>query len=263
MDTFLKYLPILPATVAAYMGARAVISDIRAIRSANKDAGTIPFWRRQIVVMIILVILAWIPFLISLFSPSTAEDTERATAAAKSERVIPPPVVSPPTPQPEWSAQEIAARVDLWHSIQNAVNDVSSPAGPVVAAYNYGDFALNIWVTYLPKNRPDYLGGLKEFRKKVSEAADGVQKIRRDYPNFKDVSETIDQSYLGPLLDSIDNLSTAISALPEPLPPNYETTLRPLVGAVRVQMNNFHDWISNVQSTSKTKLNQLQIMSHK
>jgi hypothetical protein len=176
---------------------------------------------------------------------------------------IPPPVISPPTPQPEWSAQEIAARIDLWHSIQNAVNAVSSPAGPVVDAYNYGDYTLNIWVTYLPKNRLDYLGGLKEFRKKVSEAADGVQKLRTDYPNFKDVSETIDQSYLGPLLDSIDNLSTAISALPEPLPPNYETTLRPLVGTVRVQMNNFNDWISNVQSTSKAKLKQLQIMSHK
>jgi hypothetical protein len=192
-----------------------------------------------------------------------SENTARQELDAGRHSAIPPPVISPPMPQPEWSAQEIAARIDLWHSIQNAVNDVSSPAGPVVAAYNYGDFALNIWVTYLPKNRPDYLGGLKEFRKKVSEAADGVQKIRRDYPNFKDVSETIDQSYLGPLLDSIDNLSTAISALPEPLPPNYETTLRPLVGAVRVQMNNFNDWISNVQSTSKAKLKQLQILSHK
>jgi hypothetical protein len=256
MDTFLKYLPILPAMVAAYMWVRTVISDIRAIRSATKEAGTIPFWRRQIFVMAILVILAWVPFFITLFAPSTAEDVAHRS-------VIPPPAVLPPTPQPEWSAQEIAVRSDLWHSIQNAVNDVSSPAGPVVAAYNYGDRALNIWENYIPQNRTDYLGGLKEFRKKVSEAADIIRKLRTDDPNFKDVSETIDQPYLGPLLDSIDNFSTAISALPEPLPPNYQTTLRKPAGDVRVQMNTFADWISNVQSTSKAKLKQLQIMSQK
>jgi hypothetical protein len=167
MDTFRKYLPFLPATVATYMGTRALISDIRAIRSANKDAGTIPFWRRQIVVMAILVILAWVPFLISLFVPSTAENIEKTTAAIKSERVIPPPVVSSPTPQPEWSASEIAARTELWHSIQNAVNDLP-PYGPVIDAYNYGDKALNIWETYIKQNRTDYLGGLAEFRKRVT-----------------------------------------------------------------------------------------------
>ena len=177
--------------------------------------------------------------------------------------VVPPPVASPPIPQPKWSDQEIAVRSDLWHSIQNAVNAVSSPAGPVVAAYNYGDYMLNIWENYIPKNRTDYLGALKEFRKRVSDAADIIRKLRTDYPNFKDVSETIDQPYLGPLLDSIDNFSTAISALPEPLPPNYQTTLRKPAGDVRVQMNAFADWINNVQSTSKAKLNQLQMMGHK
>jgi hypothetical protein len=260
LETILKYLPFLTAMAAAYMWGRAVISDIRAIRSATKDAGTIPLWRRQVVVMTILVVLAWVPFLISLFVPSTAA-LQEPDAAPRS--VVPPPVASPPIPQPKWSDQEIAVRSDLWHSIQNAVDDVSSPAGPVVAAYNYGDRALNIWENYIPQNRTDYLGGLKEFRKKVSEAADIIRKLRTDYPTFKDVSETIDQPYLGPLLDSIDNFSTAISALPEALPPNYQTTLRKPAGDVRVQMNTFADWISNVQSTSKAKLKQLQMMSHK
>jgi hypothetical protein len=67
MEIFLKYLPILPAMVAAYMGARAVISDIRAIKSAAIETGRTPFWRRQIAVIVALVILAWVPFLISLF----------------------------------------------------------------------------------------------------------------------------------------------------------------------------------------------------
>ena len=148
METILKYLPILPAMVAAYMGARAVISDIRAIKSAAIDTGKTPFWRRQIAVIVALVILAWVPFLISLFVPPTAEDAARRS-------VIPPPVVSSPTPQPEWSAQEIAARTELWHSIQNAVNDVSFPNGPVIDAYNYGDKALNIWEAYIKQNRTD------------------------------------------------------------------------------------------------------------
>jgi hypothetical protein len=215
--------------------------------------------------------------------PPTAEDIEKATAPIKSERdiaikerdtarqeldaarrsVIPPPVVSPPTLQPKWSDQEIATQTELWHSIQNAVNDVNSPNGPVVVAYNYGDRVLNIWETHIAENRSDYLGGLADFKKKVSDAAAVMQKLRTDYPNFKDVSETIDQPYLGPLLDSIDNFSEAVSALPEPLPPNYQTTIREKAGTVRKQMKIFNDWISNVQSTSKIKLNQLQTMGHK
>jgi hypothetical protein len=63
----------------------------------------------------------------------TAEDIEKATVPIKAERdaaikardtarqeldaaqrnIIPPPVVLPPTPQPEWSAAEIAIRSDL------------------------------------------------------------------------------------------------------------------------------------------------------
>jgi hypothetical protein len=130
-------------------------------------------------------------------------------------------------------------------------------------AYNFGDEVLNRWEDIVPQDKNDYLGRLAAFRKAVSDAADGLQKLRRDYPNFQDVSTTIDQPYLGPLLDSIDNFSKAISALPAPLPPNYQTTLRPLAGAVRVQMNNFLDWLSNVRSIAGTKLNQLGIMSHK
>jgi hypothetical protein len=36
----------------------------------------------------------------------------------------------------EWSASEIAARTELWHSIQNAVNDATAPISPVIDAYN-------------------------------------------------------------------------------------------------------------------------------
>lgn len=208
--------------------------------------------------------------------PPTAEDIEKATAPTKAERdtaikerdtarqeleaarrsVISPPVVLPPTPQPEWSNQEIAIRVDLWHSIQNALNDT-------VKAYNLGDGVLNMWETYIPQQKDEYLKKLALFRKNVSEAADVIQKLRRDYPNFQDISTTIDQPYLGPLLDSINNFSNAISTSPETLTPSSRTTLRQLAGAVRVQMSNFVDWTSNVRSTAGSKLNQLQTMIHK
>jgi hypothetical protein len=121
---------------------------------------------------------------------------------------------------------------------------------------------LNQWENYIPQNRSGYLDGLALFRKKVSDAADGIQKLRTDYPNFQDVSETIDQPDLGPLLDSIDNLSTAISTLPEPLPPNYQTSIRPLAGAVRIQMQHFFEWTSNVRTIAGSKIGRLEIMSH-
>jgi hypothetical protein len=163
------------------------------------------------------------------------------------------PPVTPQTPQPKWSDQEIATRSDLWHSIQNAMN-------VVVNAYNVGDQVLNQWEGLIPSDKNEYLKRLADFRKRVSDAADGIQRLRTDYPSFQDVFTTIDQPYLGPLLNSIDELSQAISALPEPLPLGYETKIRPLAGAVRVQMQNYLQWISSVRSTAGGKLNELGIM---
>ena len=93
-----------------------------------------------------------------------------------------------------------------------------------VEAYNYGDAALNQWENYIPQNRSGYLDGLALFRKKVSEA---------------------------------------ISTLPEPLPPNYQTSIRPLAGAVRIQMQHFFEWTSNVRTIAGSKIGRLEIMSHK
>ena len=132
-----------------------------------------------------------------------------------------------------------------------------------VRAYNFGDEVLNKWEGLIPQDKNEYLKRLAEFKKRVSEASDNIEKLRRSYPNFQDVYTAIDQPYLGPLLDSIDNLSKAISILPESLPPNYQMTIRPLAGAVRVQMNNFLEWTSDVRSMAEAKLNQLEMMSHK
>jgi hypothetical protein len=74
METFLKYLPIFPAGVAAYMLFRTVVLDIRAMNSAAKDAGTTPFWKRPVSIVAILVVLAWIPFLISIFRPQAENE---------------------------------------------------------------------------------------------------------------------------------------------------------------------------------------------
>jgi hypothetical protein len=67
MDTFLKYLPIWPALVATYMFGRAVVSDIRAMTSVAREGGTNPFWKSQLFMMAVLVVLAWAPFIISQF----------------------------------------------------------------------------------------------------------------------------------------------------------------------------------------------------
>jgi hypothetical protein len=92
---------------------------------------------------------ATVPIIAERDAAIKERDTARQELDAARHGAIPPSVVSSPTPQPEWSASEIAARTELWHSIQNAVNDASAPIGPVIVAYNYGDKALNIWETYI------------------------------------------------------------------------------------------------------------------
>ena len=211
--------------------------------------------------------------------PPTAEDIAKATAPIIAERdaaikarddamkernasrpdITPPPgqQVTPLTSQPKWSDQEVATRLDLWHAVQKGMNGF-------INAYNSTDIELSQWEDALRANKKDFAVTFANgCRKQISDASEVFQKLRRDYPNFEDISATIDQPYLGPLLDSIDKLVIAVQALPEPLPPNYQTTIRPSVGEVRRQMQNFLDWISNVKTTAGGKLNQLEIMSHK
>jgi hypothetical protein len=163
---------------------------------------------------------------------------------------------APPSPPPSYSDEEIGIRSDLWHSIQNDTNRI-------VEAYNFGDALLSQWQSQVGVNKDSYLQRVGGFRKDVTNASEAIEKLRRDYPKYQDISAAIDQTYLGPLLNSIDQFSSGISALPTPPPLNYETTIRPLAGAIRVQMQVWLNWISSVRSTAGAKLNQLAIMSGK
>lgn len=157
---------------------------------------------------------------------------------------------------PDWTAQEIATRLDLWKAVSKQINQS-------VMVYNEADMVFGQWEERVASNKSEYISVIARVRRQISEASDEMEKIRAENSNFKDVSDTIDQPYIGPLLNAVDSLSTAIIALPEPLPQNYKSTIRQFAGAVRVQMQGFVDWISNVESTSGSKQNQLLIMSRK
>lgn len=69
METVLKYVPLVSAICAIFTVARPIISDVRAMLSANKIEGSIvvPWWKRRIFALILLVILAWVPGIVLLY----------------------------------------------------------------------------------------------------------------------------------------------------------------------------------------------------
>jgi hypothetical protein len=222
MDTFLRYLPILPALGTVYMVGRTIILDVRAAHTAAMVTGKTPFWRRPIVVMLVLVVLAWIPFVISLFfltsdliSPMASKqkefdtktsalttitadrdaekqraDNAQAQLAARTKarddaiKALDAARPTPPISQPKWSDQEIATRLDLWHAVQNAMKGV-------VKAYNSTDLALNQWEDALATNKKAFLGTLASCRKQIVDGSEVIQTLRRNYPNFEDVSRRL------------------------------------------------------------------------
>jgi hypothetical protein len=74
MDIALKYAPLMAAFCATYMCGRTILIDVRGFKSA---AGSTPWWRRPIVMMVGLVILAWVPAAFSYIetgSPTVVHD---------------------------------------------------------------------------------------------------------------------------------------------------------------------------------------------
>jgi hypothetical protein len=159
-------------------------------------------------------------------------------------------------PQTTLSADEIAIRSDLWRTIQKNVDGV-------VKAYNYSDTLLGKWEDQIPLNKKDYLRELRDLRGLIVAASDKIQELRRDYPSYQDISAVLDQPYVGPLLNSIDNFSLAISSLPDELPPNYQITIRPKAGAVLRETKGMLAWITKVRTTAGIKQKELSEMGQK
>ena len=157
---------------------------------------------------------------------------------------------------PAWNDEEIAIRSDLWRTIQKNVDGV-------VRAYNYSDTLLGKWEDQIPLNKKDYLRELSDLRGLIVATSDKIQEIRRDYPNYQDISAILDQPYVGPLLNSIDNFSVAIASIPDELPPNYQITIRPKAGVVLREMKAMLAWITNVRTTAGIKQKELSEMGQK
>ena len=181
-------------------------------------------------------------------------DAALADAAALRQRLNTPPL--PPADKPIWNSEEIAIRSDLWRTIQRNVDGV-------VRAYNYSDTLLGKWEDQIPLNKKDYLRELSDLRGLIVATSNKIQELRRDYPNYQDISAVLDQPYVGPLLNSIDDFSLAVSSLPDELPPNYQITIRPKAGAVLRETKGMLAWISNVRTTAGIKQKELSEMGQK
>jgi hypothetical protein len=168
----------------------------------------------------------------------------------------PQPLPQQGTPQPALSDEEIAIRSDIWKTVQRYSNGV-------VNSYNTTDMLLTDWEQKLSSNKSTYLATIADLRRMTLEASKPFQDLRRDYPSYQDIDATIDQTYLGPILNSIDEFSNAIAALPDPLPPNYQTTIRPKAGALRREMAAMLAWINNVRGAVGEKLKALDLMGRK
>jgi hypothetical protein len=111
MDTFLKYLPIFPASYALYMLARQIWADV--VRPMKRDGqignstDKVPFWRRPIPVMIVLVILSWLPLLMTQFwQPSAAPQPRVSFDYQRKE-----PWLTPPSKRPSVNDWLVSLRV--------------------------------------------------------------------------------------------------------------------------------------------------------
>jgi hypothetical protein len=191
--------------------------------------------------------------LAALEMPSPAQQAGNVYAPVKTADNPP----SPPTaPKPVWSDEEIAIRSDIWQTIEG------SYFRDLINAYNFCDVLQTQWNT-IASNRPEYLQKLSNLRKQFVVSRDEFNKLRSEYSSYDDINAAIDPSFLSGILVAIDNLSAAITGMPSNLPDDYQITMRPVAGALRIEMNKVLDHINQLRLTIATKRSELLAMSRK
>ena len=84
-------MPLVSAVAAAYMVGRTIFTDVRSKLTAAQDSGVAGRWRRPISIMVALLILTWVPSVITYFggaptsapAPSTLHDDATKWKIAK------------------------------------------------------------------------------------------------------------------------------------------------------------------------------------
>jgi hypothetical protein len=144
------------------------------------------------------------------------------------------------------TAEERATKISIWDSVINSNLHV------LIDAFNTLDLSQTRW-TQLIKTAD----GRRQLYQDITNptaayvgASKDLEILRSEYRNFPDVDAVLDQPGKSELERTASNFANAISRIPENAPPNFDVQLRPLAGALKIQMDATQKWLQTVSTAA-------------
>jgi hypothetical protein len=192
----------------------------------------------------------------SLQSQLTAAIKERDDARLERDFLTPMAIGHETSSQPLNKMDE-AIKLSIWEGVN------TSNVNALTRAYNVIDGSLSQWLDRVKSGESKGLiyelgTGADAFMT----AANDLEKLRVEYQKYQDVVDVLaPQPNRADFAKAINDLSNAVSSMPSVMmPPNYDTKLRPLAGALRRELATTLSWLQNLRRTAAEKQKELSSM---
>jgi hypothetical protein len=166
-------------------------------------------------------------------------------------RAAPPPTApqSPPATQP-LTTDDIATLMDVWRSVSEQMNSTIESTNKVEAM-------LSGWPTRVTENKADLLSQIGTLRDTINQRRVSVLTLANFYERYPNVRAALGEpnspEIFGRLYRPLDTFATEISLLPSKPPDNFESTLRPYAGEVKLAATALADWASSRRAYANTQ----------
>jgi hypothetical protein len=161
-----------------------------------------------------------------------------------------PPVQSVPS-APDLSPADRATNLEIWKSVNDDCLRMFANT------YNLLDGSLSYWSRNIKTARAAFASSLSDVQEGLRQASTCLDKLRRENPAYKDISEILVQPYTSLTQGAIENFLKAINGLRQTLPENYDAIPRQPVGELRVEATKLVNWMGDLQRIANQKVSEL------
>ena len=208
-----------------------------------------------------LVLACGIPLLLSRFLPGSeiirtivlSPPPQSPPAAAPS---VPSPAGAPLAPQSTQAltTEDVATLIDVWRSVTEQMNTT-------IDSTNRIEKLLSSWPKQVSENKGKLVGELNALRTEIDQRRISVDTLVNFYERFPNIRAAIrdrnSDEVFSRLYRALDSFYAEVSALPQNLPQNFESSLKPYAGEVKLATTALAKWASDTHSFSEEQVREL------
>jgi hypothetical protein len=229
-------------------------SRLREFRIASLVPGSFLAWTGLAVVLAL-----GSPLLLSSYLPRS--ETIRTIVLSAPPQTPPAPSATPTQgaprspPQPQaLKTEDIATLVDVWRSVSEQMNTI-------IDVTNQVDGLLSAWPKRMGENRADLLDELGKLRDTVNQRRVSVATLANFYARYPNIraalTERNSEETFSRLYRALDSFFNEVRSLPPKPLENFESTLRPYAGEMRLATTALSKWADETRSYANAQSKEL------